>query len=84
MPSMFKPLYLLARVNTPATLTRGLQQTGMPLGLQRIAPVLEAERLLCTACWRWCEAALNVTFALPLQHYQTRIPGTLREVLRTR
>ena len=46
------------------TLPSGLSQTGMPLGLQLIAPALEEERLLRAA--RWCEVALNVTLAPPL------------------
>jgi len=46
------------------TLPSGLSQTGMPLGIQLIAPALEEERLLRAA--RWCEAALNVTLAPPL------------------
>ena len=46
------------------TLPSGLSQTGMPLGIQLIAPALAEERLLRAA--RWCEAALNVTLAPPL------------------
>src|SRR2546428_325401 len=46
------------------TLPSGLSQTGMPSGIQLIAPALEEERLLRAA--RWCEAALNVTLAPPL------------------
>jgi aspartyl-tRNA(Asn)/glutamyl-tRNA(Gln) amidotransferase subunit A len=46
------------------TLPSGLSQTGMPWGIQLIAPALEEERLLRAA--RWCEAALNVTLAPPL------------------
>lgn len=43
------------------TLPSGLSQTGMPLGIQLIAPALEEERLLRAA--RWCEVALNTTLA---------------------
>ena len=46
------------------TLPSGLSQTGMPLGIQLVAPALEEERLLRAA--RWCEAALNIRLAPPL------------------
>ena len=46
------------------TLPSGLSQTGMPLGIQLIAPALEEERLLRAA--RWCEVALNVRLTPPL------------------
>ena len=46
------------------TLPSGLSLTGMPLGIQLIAPALAEERLLRAA--RWCEAALHVTLAPPL------------------
>jgi Asp-tRNA(Asn)/Glu-tRNA(Gln) amidotransferase A subunit family amidase len=45
-------------------LPSGRSQTGMPLGIQLIAPALEEERLLRAA--RWCEVALNVTLMPPL------------------
>jgi aspartyl-tRNA(Asn)/glutamyl-tRNA(Gln) amidotransferase subunit A len=41
------------------TLPSGLSQTGMPLGIQLIAPALQEERLLRAA--RWCEVALDMT-----------------------
>lgn len=46
------------------TLPSGLSQSGMPLGVQLIAPALEEERLLRTA--RWCEMTLNATLVPPL------------------
>jgi aspartyl-tRNA(Asn)/glutamyl-tRNA(Gln) amidotransferase subunit A len=46
------------------TLPSGLSQSGMPLGIQLVAPALEEERLLRAA--RWCEARLNVSLAPPL------------------
>ena len=46
------------------TLPSGLSQSGMPLGIQLIAPALEEERLLRAA--RWCEVALNVRLTPPL------------------
>jgi Asp-tRNA(Asn)/Glu-tRNA(Gln) amidotransferase A subunit family amidase len=46
------------------TLPSGQSQTGMPLGIQLIAPALQEERLLRAASW--CEVALNVRLAPPL------------------
>jgi aspartyl-tRNA(Asn)/glutamyl-tRNA(Gln) amidotransferase subunit A len=45
-------------------LPSGRSQSGMPLGLQLVAPALQEERLLQAA--RWCEATLGVTLMPPL------------------
>lgn len=44
-------------------LPSGLSQSGLPLGIQLLAPALQEERLLRVA--RWCEAALSVTLVPP-------------------
>ncbi|MGQ4808133.1 putative amidase AmiD [Candidatus Entotheonellaceae bacterium PAL068K] len=45
-------------------LPSGLSESGMPLGIQLIAPRLQEECLLRAA--RWCEAALEVALAPPV------------------
>jgi aspartyl-tRNA(Asn)/glutamyl-tRNA(Gln) amidotransferase subunit A len=41
----------------------GLSQSGLPLGIQLLAPALQEERLLRVA--RWCEAALGISLVPP-------------------
>jgi aspartyl-tRNA(Asn)/glutamyl-tRNA(Gln) amidotransferase subunit A len=55
---MFQSPWTYAGVPTIA-LPSGLSQSGLPLGIQLVAPALQEERLLQAA--RWCEAALGVT-----------------------
>lgn len=45
-------------------LPSGCSQSGMPLGIQLIAPALQEEQLLRAA--RWCEAVLDVVLVPPL------------------
>ncbi len=45
-------------------LPSGRSQTGMPLGIQLMAPALQEERLLRAA--RWCEMTLDVTLIPPV------------------
>jgi aspartyl-tRNA(Asn)/glutamyl-tRNA(Gln) amidotransferase subunit A len=45
-------------------LPSGLSQSGLPLGIQLLAPALQEERLLRAA--RWCEATLGGTLVPPL------------------
>lgn len=59
----FQSPWTYAGVPTIA-LPSGRSQTGMPLGIQLIAPALAEERLLRAA--RWCEVALDVTLMPPL------------------
>jgi aspartyl-tRNA(Asn)/glutamyl-tRNA(Gln) amidotransferase subunit A len=59
----FQSPWTYAGVPTIA-LPSGLSQTGLPLGVQLVAPAGQEERLLRAA--RWCEATLDVTLMPPI------------------